>query len=287
MGIVKNFDTLFDRLETNPMPNFLFGLIVLFFSPGTLYASEIMFEGYYRIEVSGEHIGYAIQRYEYDSKAKGFTCTTFMRVKMGDKVIQESLKAKSNDKFQPLSYQYTSQVNETTKGIDATFKGQIMTLKRFEGGSNKVKNETYKIPEGSFLSSFLMFVMLQKKLALNQAFKYSGIAEEEGASYWGKAWLESKEVKGKQVHFRVFNMFKDEEFISRMVAIPDPAEADKYLKAEFQGTESPKQKLTTRLIATPNQATEGQTVPNKTLIGLFGAMPTGKVNLIASPPTEK
>lgn len=267
------------------MRTFLFGLLVLIFSPGSAFASEIMFEGYYRIEVGGKHIGYTIQRYEYDGKGKSFTSTSFLRAKMGDKIIQESLKAKSNDKFQPISYQYTTQVNETVKGIDATFKGQVMTIKRIDG--KQLKTETYKIPEGTFLSSFLMFVMLQKKLPINQAFKYSGIAEEEGSSYWGKAWLESKEAKGSYVNFRVLNSFKGEEFISKLSAVPDPAEKDKYVKAEILGTESPKQSLTTELVASPASATEGQVVPNKILVGLFGAMPTGKVNMIATPPKEK
>ena len=47
-GIVKNFDTLFDHLETSRMVKFLFGLLCLFFSPGQAFAGEIMFEGYYR-----------------------------------------------------------------------------------------------------------------------------------------------------------------------------------------------------------------------------------------------
>ena len=268
------------------MVNLLFGLIGLFFSLGQAFAGEIMFEGYYRIEASGKSIGYTIQRFEYDAKSKTFESTSFLKIKMGDKLIQESLKGKSNDKFHPISYSYTSQVNEVVKGIDATFNGTIMKLKKNDG--KKVIDETHKIPDGSFLSSFLVFVMLQKKLPLNQAFKYSGIAEEEGAGYWGKAWLESKEQKGKLTVFRVLNSFKGEEFISQLAAIadPDPKEKDKYVKGEVLTTESPKQSLTTRLVATPNLATEGHLVPNKILVSLFGAVPTGKVNVVTNPPKE-
>ncbi len=268
------------------MVNLLFGLIGLFFSLGQAFAGEIMFEGYYRVEASGKPVGYIIQRFEFDAKAKTFDATTFMRVKLGDKIIQESLKGKANDKFNPISYSYTSQVNEAVNGIDATFTGQIMKLKKTDG--KKLTNETHKIPEGSFLSSFLVFVMLQKKLPLNQAFKYSGIAEEEGAGYWGKAWLESKEQKGKLTVFRVLNSFKGQEFISQLAAIPDPdpKEKDKYVKGEVLATESPKQSLTTTLVATPNLATEGQMVPNKILVALFGAVPTGKVNVVTNPPKE-
>ncbi len=267
------------------MLKFLFGALALIFSlGGPAYAGEIMFEGYYRIEIGGKPVGYTIQRYEFDPKAKTFEVTQFLRAKFGDKMFQESLKGKANDKFNPISYAYTSQVNDQLKAIDASFKGQIMTLKINDGKSDKVKVETHKIPEGTFLSSFLIYVMLQKKLPLNQAFKYSGIAEEEGASYWGKAWLESKEDKGKHVVFRVLNSFKGEEFVSKLMAVPDPAEKDKYMKSEVLGTESPKQNLTTRLVDSPHIATEGQMLPNKIIVSLFGGIPGGKINMIATPP---
>jgi len=268
------------------MPILLFGLLSLTFSLGNAFAGEVMFEGYYRIEASGKSIGYQIQRFEFEPKAKTFEITSFMRIKLGDVVIQESLKGKSNDKFNPISYAYTSQKNEEVKGIDATFKGEIMALKITDG--KKLRNETHKIPAGSFLSSFLIYVMLQKKLPLNQAFKYSGIAEEEGASYWGKALLESKETVGKTVVFKVLNSYKSDEFISKMAAIPDPdpKEKDKYIKGEVITTESPKQSLTTRLTATANEATEGHMVPNKILVALFGGMPTGKINMVATPPKD-
>ena len=50
----------------------LFGLFLLFFSPALALAGEIMFEGYYRIELSGSHVGYYIQRFEFDPKTKSF-----------------------------------------------------------------------------------------------------------------------------------------------------------------------------------------------------------------------
>lgn len=270
------------------MVNLIFGVFTLFFSLGqSAFAGEIMFEGYYRIEVGGKPVGYSIQRYEFEPKTKNFQVTQFLRAKFGDKIFQESLKGKANDKFNPISYSYTSQIGDKLKAIDATFKGSIMKLKITDGKSDKVKEETHKVPDGTFLSSFLIYVMLQKKLPLNQAFKYSGIAEEEGGSYWGKAWLESKEDKGKQVVFRVLNEFKGEQFVSKLAALPDPAEKDKYMKSEVLGTESPKQSLTTRLVDSPNLATEGQVIPNKVIVSLFGGIPTGKINMVASPPKEK
>ncbi|NJL25347.1 MAG: hypothetical protein HC902_09320 [Calothrix sp. SM1_5_4] len=260
----------------------LFTLILLFFSPAAAFAGDIMFEGFYRVDLAGKQIGYAIQRYEFDPKTKTFESTSFLRVKLGDKIMQESLKAKANDKFEPVSYQYTSQSGEELKMIDAGFKGEIMKLKISDG--KKARDETHKVPKGTFLSTFLLYVMLQKKLKPNDAFKYSAIAEEEGSSYWGKSWLESKQDKsGGQTVFRILNKFKGEEFISNLAVVPDPKEAGKFIKGEVVSTRSPAKNLSTELVASPAQATEGQMVPNKTLVTLFGAMPTGKMNMLATP----
>lgn len=286
--IVKNFDTLFVHLETKRMRTYLFGLATLFLSPVTAFAGEIMFEGYYKIELFGKHVGYQVQRYEFDPKTKSFEATTFLRLKLGDVTKQESVKAKANDKFQPLSYQFTSLENDKTSGIDATFKGEVMTLKKFTSEKkNEVRNETYKIPKDSFMSTFLMFVLLKKDFPLNQPFKYSGIAEELGVSSWGKTLVESKEIKGKVAKIKVLNSFEGQDSICNVAALPDPSAKDKFMKAEIVDVEVPASGLTSKLVANAQSATEGQTVPTKTLISLFGSVPSGKVNVVASPPAEK
>lgn len=266
------------------MINCLFGLIALFFSPGSVFAGEIMFEGYYRIELAGKHVGYSIQRYEFDPKSKTFDSISFLRLKIGDQVTQQSLKAKANDKFNPISYQFTSQDGKDIKTIDASFKGEIMQLKISDG--KKLKNETHKIPKGSFLTSFLQYLMMQKPMPLNQAFKYSAIAEEDGGSYWGKALLSAKEDRNGYVVLKILNTFKNEDFVSKLAAVPDSKEKDKYVKGEILGTSSPSSSVSSELVTSANLATEGQLVPNKTLISIFGSMPTGKINIIANAPTE-
>src|SRR4051812_12531568 len=98
----KNFDTVFNHLETNPMTYRLFGILLLFFSPVAAFPAEIMFEGYYRVELEGKPIGYTILRYEFEPKTKMFEAKSFLRVKFGDKIVQESTKAKATDKFKPI-----------------------------------------------------------------------------------------------------------------------------------------------------------------------------------------
>lgn len=242
-----------------------------------------MFEGYYRIELSGKHIGYSIQRYEFDPKDKTFSTISFMRIKTGEELMQESLKAKANDKFQPVSYNYTLTQGKTLKTIDATFKGEVMTVKIIDG--KQVHDQKHKLPKGTFLSSFLTYMMLQKKMKLDQAFQYSAVAEEDAASYNGKALIESKESKTSYEVLRILNSFKGEKFVAKVAVVKDPKEADKYLRGEVLGTGSPTKNITTELVES-SRATENQIVPNKVLIDIFGNMPTGKINLLAAEKSK-
>lgn len=261
------------------MAYLLFGALALFFSPVAAFSAEIMFEGYYRVELSGSHVGYVIQRFEFDPKSKTFQTISFIKAKFGDQSMQESLKAKANDKFQPISYQYTMQSGTTMKTIDASFKGEIMSLKITDG--KNVKTENHKIPKGTFLSSFLTYMILQKPLKINEAFQYSGVAEEDGGSYYGKALIESKTKKEGYESYRILNSFKAEKFESFVAVVKDPKDPTKNIRGEVLSTSSPVKNLSTQLVASPSKATENQVVPNKILIALFGNMPTGKANLLA------
>jgi hypothetical protein len=256
----------------------LFGVFLLFFSPALVFAADVMFEGYYKVNLAGKHIGYAIQRYEFEPKAKTFRAISFLRVKTGDQIIQESLKATANDKFQPVSYQYTSQIGAKIATIDGSLKPETMILKKSDG--KKLVTENHKIPKGTFFSSLLVYMLMQRPLTPGQVFEYSAIAEEEGASYTGRSLIESKEDKKEYNVYRILNSFKGEKFTSRMAVITDPKDAKKNIKAEVLGTESPEKNLSTELVPTPALATEGQMIPNKALVTLFGSMPTGKVNLL-------
>jgi hypothetical protein len=260
----------------------LFGILLLFFSPATLFASEVMFEGYYRVELENKPIGYTILRYSFDAGSNTFEVNSFTRIKLGDKIIQESILGKADDKLRPISFKYTGQTGDQLKMIDGTFKGETMTLKINE--IKKLRTEVYKIPKGTFLSSFLTYLLLQQKLELNEAFKYPAVAEEDGNSYWGKAWLSGREAKpGGMEVFTIMNQFKNEEFISKLAVVKDP-KTGKYVKGEVLSILSPAKNLGEKLMSSAAQATEGQMIPNKTLLALFGGIPTGKINMVATPP---
>lgn len=245
------------------------------------FASEIQFEGYYRLELESKHIGYVIQRYETDAKEKTMRYEYFLKTNKLGGDIQESLKAEARTKekaeFEPISFQYTGQVGKELKSIDGTFKKNIMQITKSNG--KKVVKETYRIPNGTFLSSFLSYLMLQGGLKSGKKFTYSAVAEEEGNSYKGEATIKNEEKFAGQTVFRIENTFKGQKFISFVTP-----------SGEMVGTISPAKKLTLVLVANPTDATQGLPVPNKSLVLTFGNIPTGEANVLAkakSQPAKK
>ncbi len=256
---------------------FLFAFI--FFSIAST-ATEVQFEGYYRLELESKPIGYIIQRYETDAKTKTIRYSYFLKTNALGGDIQESLKAeaKTKDKaeFEPISYQYTGQVGKELKSIDGSFKKgvvnkestELMQIVRTEG--KKVTTSTYKIPEGTFLSSFLSYYMLQLGIKTGKKFTYSAVAEEDGNSYKGEAVVKGEEKFAGQAVFRVENSFVGKKFIAFMTP-----------QGEVLGTEAPASKLLSTLVANPTEATTGFEVPNKTIMLVFGNIPSGKINALS------
>lgn len=247
----------------------LIGIFSLGLSLSTPATAEVMFEGYSTVRSGQTTIGYTILRYEFDAKKKQFTSTSFLKTNAAGNNVTESLKAVSNDKFQPISYSYTTKVGDTIKTIDAKFANNEMTATVGDGKtSQKVK---VPVKKGTFLSTFLGYLMLQNGYKIDKKFTYSAIAEEDGAAYSGEAFIKAEEDFKGQKTFRILNTFKGAEFVSFV----NP-------KGEVIGTVSPLQDISTELMATAAEATKGMVVPSDALKTLFGSVPAGKVNSLAN-----
>ena len=231
---------------------------------------EVLFEGYSKIISSGVHVGYTIQRYEFDSKKKEFSTISIVHTGKDAGNITESLTARSNMTLQPVSYQYTSIVAGKAKTIDAVFKqGQMTATIRDDKTPSVIKK---KIDPGVILSSFLAYLMLQGKVGLKPGtnYGYNAIAEEDATVASGTAFIEKEEQMNGISTFKVTNSFKGATFESYVT-----------FKGEVIATRSPKEKLSTELVATMQEATAGQSFNNASVRALFGETPQGTENAIA------
>jgi hypothetical protein len=229
--------------------------------------ADILFEGYSKVMSGGVHIGYAINRYEFDPKKKQFISTSFLKTGELGGSITESLTAKANEDLKPLNYQYTTLMGKTTKTIDAKFeKGKISATVR-DGA--KVEKISKALPKGTFLSTFLAYVMLKSKDGLKTDLKYDykAIAEEDAAVYDGLAFIKSSEDFNGLKALRVLNEFKKTKFVSLISS-----------HGEVYQTKSPAQSISTELVAQPAQATGNFQIPSALLKQLYGDVPTGQIN---------
>ncbi len=231
--------------------------------------AKILFEGYAKVMAGSEQIGFFVQRYELDDKKKQFISTYFIQLSAKGGNLQESLKALANDKFEPISYQYTSKSDAGLKTIDAKIEKNKLTALISSGGKPISQVET--LPKGTFLSTFLQYMMLQKGVSAGKKFGYSAISEEDGKPFPGEATvLEEPKINGIS-GYKIKNVFKKSEFISFMTS-----------KAEVLATVSQAQGISTDLVASPNGNLLGLELPQKAMKLLFGGIPLGKENILSN-----
>jgi len=234
---------------------------------------SLLFEGWFQVLLGSKKIGYLVERYEF--KDGKFLVTTYLKTNADGNNVTESLKGVSGGDLTPISYQYTSKVGDKIKLIDATVKGDTMTLTILDG--SKKTQTTKRFKKGTFLSSMLIYLVLSQKngLKVGNDFKYNAIAEEEGTAYTGSILVKNQEpVRGKPAT-RLINEFKGDKYITWVTA-----------RGETLLTRQPDRNVDVRFAETKAEATEGLTVNNKDLELLFGKIP-GDAATPAATPSKK
>jgi hypothetical protein len=243
-------------------------ILSLAFSSSAL--AQTLFEGYAKVLVGNVHVGYSIQKYEFDSKKKQFKATTFLKTNEVGGNITESLLAVADENLNPISYKFTTLQGKTPKIIDAQFSKGRMNATVTDGG----KKSTIKldVPQGAFLSSFLGYMMLRSPTGLkaDTRFEFQAIAEEDGSLEKGVATISTREDFFGIPAFKVMNDFKNVKFISHVSE-----------KGEVFATRVPALSIVTELTATAEEATKGLAVPTAVIKNLFGEVPRGTVNALS------
>lgn len=230
--------------------------------------ADVLFEGYSKILSGDQHIGYVISRYEFDTKKKQFVSTYFLKTGKGPTEVTESLKAVADSELSPISYEYTTLAGKESKTIDAKFKAGSLSAVVKSG--NRVQRIEKKIPKGTFLSTFLVYLMLKSKEGLRSEtnYEYQAIAEEDAAIYKGQALVGKEETFNGFKVFKILNTFKDVKFLSYVNE-----------RGEVLGTNAMGQGITTELVAHPSEATTNQPYSASILKTLFGNVPAGEANV--------
>lgn len=237
--------------------------------------AEVLFEGYSKVMSGTVHIGYMINRYEFDPKRKQFVSTSFLKTTDAGGGITESLQAYAAEDLRPVSYSYTTLVSGQPKTIDAKFeKGKLLATVMNAGKEEKIVKT---LPKGAFLSTFLAYVMLKSPQGLkpDTKYDYEAVAEEEADLVKGVAFVKNPEEFNGMKAFKVLNDFKSTKFISHVNE-----------KGEVLSTRSPVQGISTELMPLPSMATADIPIPTALLKKLFGDVPTGQKNEVSKAKHE-
>jgi hypothetical protein len=238
--------------------------------------AAVLFEGYSKINSGDTHIGYVISRYEFDDKKKQFISTYFIKTGKGPTETTESLKAVADSQLAPIAYEYTSLAGKETKTIDAKFKaGNMSALVSTNGKSHKIDKA---IPKGTFLSTFLVYLMLKSKDGLRSEtkYEYQAIAEEDASISKGQALVGKEQSYNDFKVFKILNTFKDAKFLSY---VNDRGEV---IATNAMGTG-----ISTELVSSAAEATNGQSYSTTLLKTLFGGVPPGTQNVVAQGKKAK
>ncbi len=240
-------------------------------------SAKTLFEGYYKLDIAGKHIGYVIQKYEFLKSKQQYKSVYYVHFKQGTAETTEAVKALAQKDFKPISFQYTYRDKSPSgstkyKVIDANFKGLNMTGIMNEGTLNSKKKSppkqlTLKIRKDSILSTFLIHKILATGLKNKTNYAYNAVAEENGNLYSGYAKINGTEVISGRTLYKVENNFKNAAFVNHMDSF---GHVFRFL--------SPSINLRGTLVKSPAEATKGLQMDAKALKELFGAVPTGKDN---------
>ncbi len=252
-------------------------IVLVFISFSSIAKGKVLFEGYYKITLGQQHIGYVIQRYEFLKKEQQYQSIYFVKTSMSNTQTTESLNALATKDFRPVSYQYTyretSPNKETNvKLIDAKFKNlkmkAILTEGELKKGKKLVKKGLdLKIKKDSILSTFLIHKILATGLKSKTNYPYNAIAEEEGNLYSGSAkTVGVQKINGKDV-FKISNDFKTDHFNNLMDSF-----------GHVYSFETPKIKLKGQLVKKPAMATNGIGLDKQSVQALFNNIPSGTKN---------
>lgn len=279
-------------------------LVTLFFNQAK---GAILFEGWSKVLLNDIHKGLVVQRIEFDESKKQFKSAHYLKAGSDDSDMVESLVAIADEKMNPVSFHYTGVIDkkpvsvigqisldktkakpgkQKSKGSEAQVSEGPLVLTAEVKEGDKVKKVTQVLPEGAFLSTFLGYVMLQRKDGIKKGVKYSynAILEESATLVKGEAFIADEQPHKGIPAFRVSNTLQGAKYLSYITG-----------KAEVLHTNSPTQGVSTELVASRKEAEGPVKVSDAVLKAVFaGIVPTGLQNELArragvppSNPTEK
>lgn len=249
------------------MRNFLLLFLAVSFSPAAF--GQVLFEGFYRIEKSGRHVGYMIQRHARDTKAGTRTLTTFVHTKINGDDFFETIKSVANDKtLKPIESVHGGNTMGSFVETAATFKGPKAWVEMRNPRNKKaIDKKNIEARYIAFPGAFLFYAADVARLQYEKNYDFNFYAERAGRPAYGQLSLiaEEKSAAGPVRHVVIDVLGEPNE--NFLAANGDPL-----------GSRSPADGTVVFWVKSKEEAVGTMEYPNNNFIALFGDLPEGKKN---------
>lgn len=227
--------------------------------------AEILFEAFYRIEKSGRHTGYMVQRLSRNNGQK--TLSTYIRTRRGDREYYVTSKSVAGEKS-GASVE-TVHISNTTGApfrIAAKFNKGKGTVSFYSNNARKpgLVNHFEVSP---YPSAFLFYTADLPQFQIGKKYAYTAFYEENGRTQVGLlSLLGSRENAG----VKVLQILNDDS--------GQPLENFVGLNGEPLGSRSISTGVTVYWVSSKDEAVGNLTYPTGEMTMLFGDLPQGKKN---------
>jgi len=149
--------------------------------------AAVLFEGYFKIESHGKHIGYVVQRDRVDDKSKQRTLTYLVWKKEDGKVTQEAVQVVANptstpNYYAPVSFKHWQGANSLTDVTEGKFGKRLTMVQRDLKTGAAVLRGQISIPPASIFSSMATEIFAResrKSYVAGQSRSFDALSEED------------------------------------------------------------------------------------------------------------
>jgi hypothetical protein len=167
--------------------------------------AETLFEGFYRIERKGKHVGYVIQRYSHDPKTKTKTVTNYIRTKQGDGEVYESVTATAKEgSGAPVKSIYLSTVTGPTLRTTANFKKGVPWIAHEVNSADNPQHFVKGNP-APMLSAMLYYMTDITKMSPQTNYGYTTFVEQRGRTDGAHLTLITQQPVASQAIYQFVN----------------------------------------------------------------------------------
>jgi hypothetical protein len=232
--------------------------------------AAIIFEGYYRIEDSGKHVGFSVLREDFDPIKKIRTIQYLVNTRDRDQKIQKiEATTRQTENYQPLSSDFKGLDGDAPSRLQISVAALNFQL-QFRGEDIK-SAQAGKFSKNEFWSSAAHRVLAANKFAVGKTYKYRALREDLGVHRVGQIQvLAHRSEKG----FSIFQIYDDFE--------NNAEEAWISIDGEILKSRIPTRNVTSTLVSTSQEALGSLGFEKSDLAIFFGDVPEGQINSIAA-----